>query len=180
MQRLRAITSVANSGGLILINEIEGGPDARRSLRNRWYGSHGGTAEGNRAWGSSFRKDAGKRYGAARREGVTSDGGVVHHFIAGANENIHRLLPPLHPCSVGMTEGCKETSKKKKERASDVEEEKENRKGRDIWARSRARGSFHTFLQSLFLLSSWQELIFMSVLERTLASHERSTQPHTT
>ena len=67
-----------------------------------------------------------------RVEGVTSDGGVVHHFIAGANENIHRLLPPLHPCSVGMTEGCKETSKKKKERASDVEEEKENRKGRDI------------------------------------------------
>lgn len=46
-------------------------------------------------------------------------------------------------------------------------------RARDIWARSRARGSFHTFLQSLFLLSSWKELIFMSVLERTLVSRER-------
>ena len=34
-----------------------------------------------------------------------------------------------------------------------------------------ARGSFHTFLQSLSSLSSWKELIFMSVLERTFCTH---------
>ena len=108
-----------------------------------------------------------------RRTGVS--------FIISLPGRTRIFIDCCHPCTLAASEWQRDAKRqaKKKERASDVEEEKENRKGRDIWARSRARGSFHTFLQSLFLLSSWKELIFMSVLERTLTSHERSTQPHT-
>lgn len=99
------------------------------------------------------------------RVGDGANEGVVHHFIAGANENIHRL-PPFSPsplCTLAASEWQRDAKRGVKRKKTD------ERGSHDIWACSRARGSFHTFLQSLFLLSSWKDLIFMSVLERILS-----------
>lgn len=104
------------------------------------------------------RKPPAKGAGCASRRGWRQTG---VSFIIPLPERTRIFIDYRHPCSVGMTERCKERSKKRNGRAT----EEENGKSRDIWARGRARGSFHTFLQSLFLLSSWKELIFMSVLE---------------
>lgn len=90
--------------------------------------------------------------------------GVVHHFIAEASQNIHRLhFSPPTASLIGKRTTVDEERKKERERERKVE-------GVVIYDTA-ARGSFHTFLQSLSSLSSWKELIFMSVLERTFCTH---------
>lgn len=71
---------------------------------------------------------------------------------------------PLKTASlIGKRTTVDEERKKERERERKVE-------GVVIYDTA-ARGSFHTFLQSLSSLSSWKELIFMSVLERTFCTH---------
>lgn len=78
-----------------------------------------------------FGRTPAKGAGYASRRGDGGRGRIVHHFIAGTNENIHRLPPPLHLCSVEMTERCKEVKKKKKG-ADERRKKRENGKGHDI------------------------------------------------
>lgn len=94
--------------------------------------------------------------------------GVVHHFIAEASQNIHRLhFSPPTASLIGKRTTVDEERKREQER----ERERERKVEGVVIYDTAARGSFHTFLQSLSSLSSWKELIFMSVLERTFCTH---------
>lgn len=130
-----------------------------KNLRNRWLGSHATQDESKREEGSSFEATL------SRNDDYASTGveGVVHHFIAEASQNIHGLhfSPPENPTASLI--GKRTTVDEERRRERKVE-------GVVIYDTA-ARGSFHTFLQSLSSLSSWKELIFMSVLERTFCTH---------
>lgn len=136
----------------------EGG--AWKNLRNRWLGSHATQDESKREEGSSFEATLWRNGDYASNGG----GGVSSIISLRRQARIfidYTSHPQRHPSSE------KEPRWMKKGRESERERKVE---GVVIYDTA-ARGSFHTFLQSLSSLSSWKELIFMSVLERTFCTH---------
>lgn len=136
----------------------EGG--AWKNLRNRWLGSHATQDESKREEGSSFEATLWRNGDYASNGG----GGVSSIISLRRQARIfidYTSHPQRHPSSE------KEPRWMKKGRESERERKVE---GVMIYDTA-ARGSFHTFLQSLSSLSSWKELIFMSVLERTFCTH---------
>lgn len=138
----------------------EGG--AWKNLRNRWLGSHATQDESKREEGSSFEATLWRNGDYA-----SNGGGGVSSIISlrrQARIFIDYTSHPLKTASlIGKRTTVDEERKKERERERKVE-------GVVIYDTA-ARGSFHTFLQSLSSLSSWKELIFMSVLERTFCTH---------
>lgn len=138
----------------------EGG--AWKNLRNRWLGSHATQDESKREEGSSFEATLWRNGDYA-----SNGGGGVSSIISLRRQARIFIDYTSHPLKTASLIGKRTTVDEERKR----ERERERKVEGVVIYDTAARGSFHTFLQSLSSLSSWKELIFMSVLERTFCTH---------
>lgn len=136
---------------------------ACRNLRNRWLGSHATQEESNRE-GTSF----------TRRKTSMHRRGWRVSFIISLRRQAGIFIDYKFPSPWSLHSIPHRGRERERVGAGgETERERESREGVVIYE-GPARGSFHTFLQSLSSLSSWKELIFMPVLERTFVTHRYS------
>lgn len=139
------------------------GAGSRQNLRNRWFGSHATQGESNHE-DSSFTPGSKDDYASTAGERVSF---IISLRRQGGIFIDYKFSDPMAAQKRGW-EGQKRGKSAKGQKEGVVIYE------------GPARGSFHTFLQSSSSLSSWKELIFMSVLERTLGTHTaRATNVYT-
>lgn len=142
----------------------EGG--AWKNLRNRWLGSHATQDESKREEGSSFEATLWRNGDYA-----SNGGGGVSSIISLRRQARIFIDYTSHPLKTASLIGKRTTVDEERKREQERERERERKVEGVVIYDTAARGSFHTFLQSLSSLSSWKELIFMSVLERTFCTH---------